>query len=787
MPSKRTLAVLMTLFGIVTAGQALTTADDSPASPAEGASPHGAPQEATPAKPQKPVYRVPKAPAAIVVDGRLDEGTWETALSLDLPYEVNPGDNVPSQVRTQAYLAYDQDYVYAAFRATDPDRKSIHARYSDRDRAFQDDFVGLVIDTFNDERRAFEFFVNPVGVQMDLVQDDVSGNEDSSWDTIWKSAGQISDDGYVVEMAIPYTSLRFQSGGGDQTWGIDLLRIYPRDRRFLFALNRRDRNVNCYLCQVAKIVGFEGATPGANLEITPTLTGIRTDENPSFPASGLENGNAHSELGITGRWGITPNLTASGAINPDFSQVEADVAQLDVNEAFALFFPEKRPFFLEGSDYFDTPIQAVYTRTVLDPSWGAKLTGKQGKNVIGFFAAEDAKVNLIFPGGQQSGSGAIDDSVTDAVGRYRRDFGKNSALGALVTSRSGAGYSNQVAGFDALLRPAQTDTIRLQFLESSTHYPDAVASTFGQPVGDFSDHALRLTYGHDTKYWSAWTRYSDFGEGFRADLGFVPQVNYRQPSVGAERYWIGEPGAFFSRLNVGSELSWANDQAGNLLSNRGAAWFFAQGPRQSFLFLGGGHRVSAFGATVFDQGFQDLEMGIAPVRDVTLSLVAGFDTHFDFAFSDPGDPGAAREGDQIRLAPSMRYNMGKHVRFDLSHDFRRLENDDGRLFLANLSQITVSYQMTIRMFFRAILQYEDVKRNLSLYSLQCPGGVPGGVNCSLEPRSRSLFSQLLFSYKINPQTAFYLGYSGTKDGLEDVPLTRTSRTFFVKLGYAWVI
>jgi hypothetical protein len=296
-----------------------------------------------------------------------------------------------------------------------------------------------------------------------------------------------------------------------------------------------------------------------------------------------------------------------------------------------------------------------------------------------------------------------------------------------------------------------------------------------------------LTYDHSTKYWSAWGRYSDFGKGFRADLGFVPQVDFRQPVVGAERIWWGKPGAFFSRVNLSSDFSSSQDQAGNLIQKRGAAWVFAQGPMQSYYFVGGGHRVRGFREAEFDQGFQDLEVGFQPARDVTLSLVAGLDRQIDFAFEDPNDPGAAREGDQIRLSPSMRYNLGRHVRFDLSHDFRRLENDDGRLFLANLTQLTVSYQMTIRMFFRAILQYEDVERNLSQYSLQCPGGVPGGVNCPFEPRTRSLFSQLLFSYKINPQTAFYLGYSGTQDGLEDVPLTRTSRTFFIKLGYAWVI
>jgi len=778
-------------------------------SPAVAPGPEAPPPAAAPRR-EKPTYRVLRTTVPIVVDGRLNEETWEKALSLDLPYEVHPDDNVPSQVKTEAWLAYDDNYLYAAFRASDPDRSKIHARLSDRDRAFQDDFVGLVIDTFNDERRAFEFFVNPVGVQMDLVQDDVSGNEDSSWDAIWKSAGQITETGYVVEMAIPYTSLRFQAGSGDQTWGLDILRVYPRDRRFILALNRRDKNVSCYLCQISKVIGFKGATPGANIEMTPTLTAIRADEDPNapgdlvprYPGRRLERGDARYELGLTGKWGITPNLTASGALNPDFSQVEADAAQLNVNEAFALFFPEKRPFFLEGSDFFDTPMQAVYSRTVADPSWGAKVTGKQGRNVVGVFAAEDARTNLLLPGSQGSGFDVIEAPSTDAVVRYRFDLGKNSTIGALVTSRDGEEYSNRVEGVDTLLRPSPSDSLRFQYLASQTRYPDALALADGQPLGEFGDRAFKMTYDHNTKNWSAWARYLDLGRDFRADLGFIPQVNYRQPLVGVERSWWGGPGSFYSRIFAGTESSWTDDQDGRLLTNRTAGWFLLQGPRQSTLFLGGGHRVVGFHDAEFDQGFLDFELDIEPIRDITLAFIAGIDRHTDFAFTDPNAPAGdvpAREGYQVRFAPSVRYNLGRHVRFELSHDFRRLANDEGRLFLANLTELKISYQMTVRMFFRAILQYEDVKHDLSLYPQQCPGGLPGGPACPFDPRSRSLFSQLLFSYKINPQTAFFLGYTDSRDGLEgvalgptgprpfEVPLTRTARTFFFKLGYAWIL
>ena len=806
-PMRRITATVLCVFACV-------------ALPASGA------QQADPAAPdagQKklpvigPPSNVPRTSDPVVVDGVLTDQAWQGALRLTLPWEVNPGDNVPTSIQTVALITYDERHLYIGFEAYDPAPQKIRARLSDRDTAFSDDFVGVVLDTFNDARRGFEFFVNPMGVQMDLVMDDVNGSEDSSWDAIWDSAGSFTEDGYRVEMAIPYTSLRFQKSEAGQIWGLDLIRIYPRDRRYLLTNNRRDRDISCYLCQVGKIEGFEGATPGRNLEVTPTVTAIRTDASESLGAD-LEQGNTDTEAGITARWGMTPNMVASGAINPDFSQVEADAAQLDVNEQFALFFPEKRPFFLEAADYFVTPLNTVHTRTIADPEWGGKITGKADKNAVGTFITQDDVTNLLFPSSQGSSSLSMQAESTAGVARYRRDVGKTAVLGGIVTLRQsgdipdaqngvnddpnvsgGSDYYNGVAGVDALLRPIPAATIRAQALFSQTEYPAQVAGAFGQPEGDISDTAFYGLYSHDKKNWSAWGRYQQIGTDFRADLGFLPQADIRQPVAGYEWRWIGEPGDWYSRIGVGGDWDLTEEIDGDLVERETELWTFVSGPLQSWLFLGGGVRDRAWLSETFDQEFLNWSIEFWPMSDLYLALNGGLSDRVDFAFFDPADEDAARQGDELRWSIFTRYNLGRRVRIDLEYEQRTLAIDEGRLFLAALSQLRLAYQINRRTFVRLILQHADVERDVDLY----PDCVADPVDCGLTPDVSNLFSQFLFSYKVNPQTAVYLGYSDNRTGadrfldgdpntpgnqvtFEQTDLTETDRTFFFKVGYAWV-
>ncbi|HEX6902250.1 MAG TPA: DUF5916 domain-containing protein [Thermoanaerobaculia bacterium] len=726
---------------------------------------------------EKPPLQVERAASKIAVDGVLDEAAWGSAAKIELQFETRPAENTPPPVRTEVFFTYDDDHLYVAFRSHDPRPSEIRAHLSDRDTAFSDDFVGIVLDTFNDERRGFEFFANPLGVQMDLFQDDVGGNEDSSWDAIWDSAGKIHAGGYDVEIAIPWSSLRFPRAEGAQTWGFDALRFYPRSQRHRIASQPMDRNVSCYLCQVSKMTGFSGITPGRNMEIAPTVTSNRTDERENGDLDQpLAEGSVDTELGVTGRWGVTPNLTLNAALNPDFSQVEADAAQLDVNNQFALFFPEKRPFFLEGADFFRTPFDIVFTRNVADPDWGVKLTGKEGRNGIGVFAARDARTDLILPGSNSSGLASLDIETTDAALRYRRDFGGSSALGVLFTGREGDGYYNRVGGLDGLYRFNSSNQVRAQLLRSQTDYPAAGGDNnrpgeeeVPLPEGTLEDGAFLLTFDHNSRNWGFGARYEDVGRDFRADMGFMPRVDYTLMSSGLQRIWYGER---WTRVAFGGDWDRREDQSGQLLEEEFEIGLDVQGPRQSFFTVGGGQRDRFFNGVTFDEVFWYFFSEADLSGDLYASLEASGGDEIDFVNTQPGD--------NLELGGAVRFLLGLHLRTRISHNFQKLDVPGGRLFTANLTQLTTVYQWNTRTFVRAILQYTDVERTPELYIALDPEDV--------DPKTERLFTQLLFSYKINPQTVVFLGYSDESRSAvaERIDLTRANRTFFLKLGYAWL-
>lgn len=315
------------------------------------------------------IFAVVPAKSEIKIDGQLDELAWKGSTIIDLPYEWFPGENTEAPVRTECFVTYDETNLYVGFLAHDPRPEEIRAHLIDRDQIdtfIQDDYVGFMIDTFQDQRRAYQFRINPMGVQAEAFY--TALEEDWGWDMIWHSAARITDNGYTVEVALPFHQLRFPRKDGGLTFGFGAMRSWPRNLRHRMQSFRLDYGNTCLICQFNQISGFEGLSSGYGLELDPTLTANRTDRR-TLQEEELEKGKIDVDPGLSVRWGITPNLTANGTINPDFSQVEADVAQLEVNERFALFFPEKRPFFLEGSDFFQTPQRAAFTRTVADPLW----------------------------------------------------------------------------------------------------------------------------------------------------------------------------------------------------------------------------------------------------------------------------------------------------------------------------------------------------------------------------------------------------------------------------------
>ena len=714
---------------------------------------------------QKVPYTIPSTDTPVRIDGVLDDSAWENALELELKYETSPGDNAEPPVETFVLLAYDRSHLYVAFRCLDPDPSSIRARLSDRDHDYGDDFVGVILDTFNDERRSFFLWSNPFGVQEDAIftWDDY----DITWDAIYSSAGKITEWGYAVEFSVPFSSLRFQRSDGTQVWGFDAWRNYPRSVMHRITLAPRDRDNNCFFCQISKIEGFEGVSPGRNVEISPTVTAVRTDARSSIPNGDFEKQDSSAEVGVTARWGVTPNLTLSGAANPDFSQVEADALQLDINEPFALSYNEKRPFFTEGADFFNTPFSAVYTRSIRDPQWGLKLSGKEGGNAIGAYLLRDDLTNLIFPGSQGSSATSLAIESTAAVARFRRDVWNNSTLGVLMTDREGDDYHNRLLGFDGRLRFTAADQAYFQFLGSNTRYPGEVAGRFAQPEGDFSDTAWQADFEHVTRSYYGYVNYREIGKDFRADLGFMPQVGIKRAEIGAGYLRRGDSDDFITNLELTVNWDRTRESNDDPIEEEWESSFFIQMPMQSALNLFYGIRDRYYNSAQFYQAFQGFYYQIRPSSSLWLGLYSRYDDRIDFAHT--------RAGKGVEWSPEVSLNLGRNLRFNLQYEANQLAIDGDRLFLANTIDSTFIYQLNVRTFLRAVVQFVDIRRNQDLYA------------ATVEPVTKDLFTQLLFSYKINPQTVLFLGYSDNYLATEDFSLTRTDRTFFVKIGYAWVL
>jgi len=714
----------------------------------------------------KQPHRVPGVDHDIRLDGVLDEQVWQQALKLELQYEVNPGENITPPVRTEVFIAHGKTKLYVGFRAYDPDPSAIRARFTDRDKIETDDWVCINLDTFNDQRRIYKFMCNPLGIQMDLVE--IQGLSDSSWDTIWASAGRIVPSGYIVEMSIPFRSLRFQQKEGEQVWGFDLVRCYPRNLEHIISFIPNDRNNMCYICQLAKLIGFAGARAGKNIEIFPSLSTLFTQEREDFTMGEWGKGDTKLDPGVTVQWGFTPNMMFSAAINPDFSHVEADVAQLDINTQFALYYPEKRPFFLEGASIFSTPLNAVYTRSLADPDWGIKLTGKQGPHALSIYSVQDSLTNFLFPGSQTSTSTSMEMKSIGNVLRYRFDLGKRaSTLGFLVTDREGKDYFNRLTGIDLYWKFTPRKSVDFQLLGAQSRYPQAVAREYAQPENTFTGTALVFAFIHASRNIGYQFYYWQVSPGFRADLGYIPQVGYRRyVGIFIAADWRN-PGHWYTFLNIQPKLDYEVDYDNRLIYKKLSLKSNYFGPLQSRCQLQGEIGKQSFMGEVFDISQGEFYAGIQPSASLVLEFYTVIGNQIDFA--------NRRQGRQFTINPKVTYKAGRHFSMSLEHVIQQFNVDAGRLYTANVSNLTAIYQFNRRAFLRAILQYVNYNYNVDHYTFP------------LDSQFKSLFSQVLFSYKINPQTMLFLGYSDDHYGFGHIPLRQTNRTFFLKIGYALVM
>lgn len=699
----------------------------------------------------------------VKVDGRIDPQEWAGAARIDSFVEVYPGENIPPAVRTEVFLAYDRENLYIAFQCQDPEPSKVQAHYADRDGAGADDWVGVFLDTFNDRRRALYFKCNPLGIQSDSAQSESFGG-DTSWDTLWDSAGRLTETGFEVEMAIPFKSLRFPNSDR-QTWGITLQRYYQRGTAHTLESRPNDRNNSCYLCQEDTLEGIEGVRPGKNIELIPAVTAQRSDEREE-PAGPMNSGGIDTEAGLTGSLGLTSNLTLSGTINPDFSQVEADAFQLDVNQRFALYFPEKRPFFIEGAQYFSTPMEVFYTRSIAEPVWGLKFTGKEGAMSYGALVAQDKNCDILIPGTEGSETIPWDaDSLATAF-RLQRDVGKNNSLGLVTTWRSADGYDNLLTGLDGQFRLSDQDTVSVQGLFTHTQYPTAEQnpSFDGDTV---QGNAYQAGYAHSGRewYWNAY--YHDRDDEYRADLGYDPQVGYRSLSSYAARLWRGDGKTWYTTIELGASGFASRDEEGEPLGQGASLSYYILFPVYSSSL----HIVYERDSTTYNnkhfpgQDWAQLRISGKPAPWLSIVIYTQDYDAVDYVNEQPGK--GKRHFASLSLKP------GRRLAWGLTFTRSRLDVDEGMLYKADIIYTFVNVFLSRRFFIRGILQAMDLDKNPDLHPYEVPSN------------SKRLSSQLLFSYRINPFTLAYLGYSD--NGIEDdsTPSTTMNRTYFLKLSYAW--
>jgi hypothetical protein len=705
--------------------------------------------------------------APIHIDGDLSDAAWQSATKYEIWYETNPGDNVEPKQKTVGYVTYDGKFLYFGIESSDTKPSEIIAPYADHDQISgnTDDYAGVIIDPRNDGKTGYLFLLTARGVQYDAVTDDAGAGEDSSPDFFWDSAAKVHEKGWTAEARIPFSSLRYDNPNPDQ-WGLILYRNYPRDRRYQMFTNKLPRDSNCFVCNFGKVAGLRGLPGGDHMVLAPYATARQLGEPRGDLGSEFVNHQIGGELGLDFKWNPTADMAVDATVNPDFSQVESDVAVISTNERFAIFIPEKRPFFLEGIELFSTPIQAVYTRTLTSPRWGARTTGKQGNYAYTFLVTQDrGGGSVILP--SAFGSDIADQDFTSiaAIGRVRRDFGRSFLSMLFTTRESEGGAHNRVFGPDFQYRLGDHHTFTGQVLYSTTETPDRVDLHPEWNGQELSGLAAHTWYQYSTAKNDYYIQASNYDEEFRADNGFVPQVGWRGSYTEYGHTW--RPTGFFSRVRGFAMAEYQQTQDGETLYRLVSAGFGADGRRRSFIRLRPAHESVLSDGTLFDRNrlYFEAQMGVSRVFSF-INTNGWIGEEVDFANNRLG------RGANWNVNATIRPT--NHLALALTTSLRWLNVGGNRLFTSQVERVRATYTFDARMFLRAIVQNTRTNRDQALYIDET------------DQHSGDLSSQLLFAYKLNWQTVFYVGYGDLREvtNLEG-DFEPSNRQFFAKISYAF--
>ncbi len=714
-----------------------------------------------------PTLDIPYFNGNIQVDGKMDEEVWKIANIASNFSEASPGDRIKPKVDTKVFCLYNNEYIYFAFICYD-NPETIRYSYTDRDASFNDDEIGLILDTYGNAEWAYEILLNPLGIQADLRW--TPSGEDMSFDMIYYSKGMITDSGFQVELAIPFSSLRFPNKP-EQVWRATFWRNHQADTRRQYSWAAISQNNPCLLCQFGYLTGIKNVKSVNRLELLPSIIAHQLGYLPSSNSGSQhfvdEKVKIDPSLGV--KYSFTPSLTAEATINPDFSQIESDVQQIDVNSTFALFYDEKRPFFQEAGDLLQSRFNTIYTRSINDPLYGARITGRFNKSSLAIISAYDEHSPLIVPQEEYSYSlfGGAGKSLVNIL-RYKQTVYENSYLGAIVTDRrfedNGSGTMMSI---DGLLRFLDNYFFKFQFAESYTsNINDSILNIGiieeGTKPKIFEDgfkwgRAINATIERDAKFWNFEIEYEEVGPTFRADVGMMPKNNFREVEASTS-YNFYPNSKYLDIITPSIEVA----RIWNFDGIRKDQWIspnlYIQFKKQTSLslwYLWSRERYAG-------ADFPGINRG-------GINFNSNFTDIISFYFNIESGRMIARNLDNPILGKGNNINFGislklfKRFFIDPDYTFSNLKDPKTNdvIFNGYILRTKFTYQFTRELFVRLVAQYDQFYDRFDI-----------------EP---------LIYYKLNPFSIFYIGSTLDYNYYSENNWRNTQRQYFVKFQYLFQI
>jgi hypothetical protein len=695
---------------------------------------------------------LPKFHSPPKIDGKLENPLWEKGAVLDTFTQFEPQEGASPTEKTVAYLGYDKDNLYIAVRCLDSDPESIRACLVKRDKVEGDDDVTIYLDTFNDKKRAFVFQVNPCGIQTDGIYTETRRRGrgrggwgfDRNWDTFFLSAARMDDSGYTIELAIPFKSLRFPNTQ-PQSWGFQIMRTIRRKNEEIY-WRPRSRDVNGFLVQSGTLEIDGAIEKGKNIEIMPVLTGLKQSDEKFEPEGSLNL-----------KYGITSDLIADITYNPDFSQIEADMPQVEVNQRYALYFPEKRPFFLEGKDFYDTPLELVYTRRIVNPQWGLKFTGKIGKTTLALLSAYDTNPPDIVIGDPPDEEEEEEEynpyNALVNVFRLKRDLYSESHIGLIITDKEmGLSWDsltdnyNRVLGIDGHFKFLNYYRFSFQLLNSLSKVEDEKTAYVPATNFSLSSRARHLSFS------ASWT---SIHPDFEASSGFFRRKDIHSLNTRISYTFLPQNDLIIS-IRPSFEYRRIYDHSNTLTDEEFQLTGFINGWRQSHLWATVSSELERYeGINYRKKNFR------ANFSSEPFSWLSG---RVSYSFGD----GIKYEDDPYlgyKTSLGLTLTLKPLTNLRLFYDFKKIKfykERGGEIdYDINIISQRINYQISRPLSLRLITDYDDY--------------------------DGELYNSILLSYEYRPGTVFYLGIDDNQEKGESGIFRRTGRYYFIKFSYWWRI